>query len=93
MNVVTKTRVRCPCCGSLPDLERVRSLERVDLQVIEQTFGGRVPRSVAESEGYSRKRGTAGIMSYEEVSDSALLEEVKALWRRRLEAASETLKE
>jgi len=89
--MVTKIRVRCPCCGSLPDLERVRALERVDLQVIEQTFGGRVPRALAED--YRKKRGTAGIMNYEEVSDLALLEEVKALWRRRLEVASEVLKE
>ena len=91
--MVTKIRVRCPCCGSLPDLDRVRGLERVDLQVIEQTFGGRISRSEAQAEGYTRKHGTAGIMNYEEVSDAALVEEVKALWRRRVEMAQESLKE
>jgi len=89
--MVTKIRVRCPCCGSLPDLDRVRSLERVDLQVVEQTFGGRIPRDQAE--GYTRKHGTAGVMNYEDVTDTATLEEVKALWRKRIEAASAILKE
>ena len=91
--MVTKIRVRCPCCGSLPDLDRVRALERVDLQVIEQTFGGRISRSEAQAEGYSKKHGTAGIMSYEEVSDSSLIEDVKALWRKRISVAQESLKE
>jgi len=83
-----KIRVRCPCCGMIADKDRVEALEQVPIEVFEQTFGGRIPRSVAED--YTKKHGTKGIITYTEV-DSTMLEEVKALWRRRLEVASATL--
>ena len=90
--MVVRIRVRCPCCGSLPELERVKGLGEVEVQVFRQTFGGRVPRDKAE--GYSKKRGTAGIMKYEDVTaeEPELVEEVKALWRKRLKVARSTLK-
>lgn len=95
MRMVTKVSVRCPCCGMFAYLESVKALEseRVDLDVYEKALGGRLPRSVAEAEGYSKKHGTVGILTWTELSDPALLEEVKTLWRKRLEAASAVLKE
>jgi len=90
--MVTKISIRCPCCGMFAYLDSVKALERVDLEVYEKTLGGRLPRAVAEAEGYGKKHGTAGILEWKELSDADLLEEVKALWRRRLEAASEVLK-
>jgi hypothetical protein len=89
--MVTKISIRCPCCGMFAYLEKVKVLERVDLEIFEKTLGGRVPRSMAE--GYTKKHGTVGILTWEEISDPNMLEEVKALWRRRLEVASEVLKE
>jgi hypothetical protein len=89
--MVTKISIRCPCCGMFAYLDSVKALERVDLQTFEKSLGGRIPRSLAE--GYTKKHGTAGILTFEEISDPALLEEVKALWRRRLEAASAVLRE
>jgi len=74
-------------------LDSVKTLERVDLEVYEKTLGGRLPRATAESLGYSKRHGTAGILSWTPISDPDLLEEVRALWRRRLEAASAVLQE
>jgi len=85
-----KIRVRCPCCGMIADKDRVEALEQVPVEVFEQTFGGRIPRALAED--YTKRRGTKGIITYTEV-DSTMLEEVKAMWRKRLEVASEVLKE
>ena len=89
--MVTKTSIRCPCCGMFAYLEKVKALERVDLEIFEKTLGGRVPRSMAE--GYTKKHGTVGILTWEEISDPALLEEVKALWRKRINIAQESLRE
>jgi len=91
--MVTKTSVRCPCCGMFAYLESVKALESepVNLDIYEKTLGGRLPRSMAE--GYTKKRGTVGILEWKEISDTELLEEVKALWRKRIVAASETVKE
>lgn len=86
----SKIRVRCPCCGMIADKDRVEALEQVPVEVFEQTFGGRIPRSQAED--YTKRHGTKGIITYTEVN-STVLEEVKALWRKRIEAASTVLKE
>jgi len=74
-------------------LDSVRALKSkpVDLDIYEKTLGGRIPRSMAE--GYTKKHGTVGVLNWEDISDPALLEEVKALWRKRIEAASAVLKE
>lgn len=72
-------------------LESVKALERVDLEIYEKTLGGRIPRAMAE--GYDKKHGTVGVLTWDPISDPELLEEVKALWRRRLEVASSVLKE
>jgi len=89
--MATKISVRCPCCGMFAYLEKVKSLKRVELDIYEKTMGGRIPREM--SEDYKKKRGTAGILTWTEISDPDLLEEVKALWRKRIKAASELLKE
>jgi len=89
--MVTKVSVRCPCCGMFAYRESVEALEQVPIEVFEKTLGGRIPRSVAE--GYTKKRGTAGILEWNEITNPTTIEEVKALWRKRLEAASAVLKE
>lgn len=87
----SKIRVRCPCCGMIADKDRVEALEQVPVEVFEQTFGGRIPRSAAED--YTKRHGTKGLINYEEITDADAVEEVKALWRKRIEAASTVLKE
>lgn len=85
----SKTRARCPCCSMIVDVDKLRELENVPFEVYEQTFGGRIPR--ADAENYTKRHGTAGVMSYDEITDPETLEDVKQLFRKRIAEASKTL--
>jgi hypothetical protein len=71
------------------DVDKIRDLEDVPFEVWEQSFGGRIPRAAAED--YKHRRGTAGVMNYDEITEPQILEEVKDLFRKRIAAAAKAL--
>ena len=78
-----KIRVRCPVCGSMPDLDQLVQTEQnkpPQIKIFLQKFGGKV---AAEDQGAmpypKKKRGSAkGYMEYIDITDDQP-EEVKKL--------------
>jgi len=71
------------------DVDKARELEDVPFEVWEQSFGGRIPR--AEAENYKHRRGTAGVMNYDEITDPEVIKDVKQIFRKRIAEAAKAL--
>ena len=71
-----KIRVRCPVCGSMPDLDQLVHTEKnkpAKIRIFLQKFGGKV---AAEDQGAmpypKKKRGSApGYMEYIDITDTS----------------------
>lgn len=71
-----KLRVRCPVCGSMPDLDQLAKTEEekpARIRIFLQKFGGKMPADEAVGVPYKkRKRGSApGYMEYTDITDSS----------------------
>jgi hypothetical protein len=83
-------RIRCPLCGMLPEKEKLEGEANYKLQVFLQELGGRIPRSQLENWKTSKgrvRRGTAGIMSYTDVTEDQLADAIPILEERLKYAA------
>jgi len=70
--MIEKIRFRCPCCGMIADLERIRQGQTFKIQVFSQTFGGKVA-------GDRKGRGKAkGLMKYTNITRTSA-EEVREI--------------
>lgn len=71
-----KIRIRCPICGSMPDLDQLTQTEEAKparIRIFLQKFGGKVPADDQGDETYTKKkRGAAkGYMEYIDVTDDS----------------------
>jgi len=83
-SIQERLRVRCPCCGSLPEEERIK-LGPYELEVQLQRFGG----SFKSPTG--RMKSRRGYMDYE--PQPQMLEEWRGILREKLQAALDLLGE
>jgi len=90
-----RIRVRCPLCGMLPGVERLKSKSTYGIEVYLQRFGGRIrqeePTLIEPKRGPKPRRGV-GFMEYKKVQDPRVLKEVKALLLERARQAEERLR-
>lgn len=89
--MMEKIRVRCPICGMMPELERVKEKPVYQIEAYLQRFGGRLP-SKPESEPIKPKRGPKprrgiGFMEYNKLDDPKLIDEARKLFLEHIERA------
>lgn len=89
--MMEKIRVRCPICGMLSELERVRKKPVYQIEVYLQRFGGRLPSKPAP-EPITPKRGPKprrgiGFMEYNKLDDPKLIDEARKLFLEHIEQA------
>ena len=75
-----RTRVRCPVCNMVTDLDRIEKLNDTNFQLWLQTFGGM-------HKGVPRR----GYMTYDEITDPVELEEAKQIFLKRMALAQKKL--
>jgi len=78
-------RIRCPVCGSLPELDRVEELGDVQVEVFLQKFGGKRPLGPGAIKGKG-KGSNPGYMEYINITGDSpeLVKQVTKLFKKRI---------
>lgn len=87
----TVTRIRCPLCAMMTEYNNFMEAAP-QLQLYEQTFGGRLPAPRGAKPGQKSKQAP-GVMDYKEITDpqSAQYKEVVEVIRTRVGNINESL--
>jgi hypothetical protein len=91
-----RIRVRCPLCGMLPGIERLRVRSPYKFEIYLQRFGGRIRQEestlpIEPRRGPKPRRGV-GFMEYKKIQNPQMLREIKALLLERARQAEERLR-